>query len=270
MSKIKLIAMDIDGTVLGKGHVVSKKTLDILDKARNSNIKVCLATGRHILRTKNIAESIKSHLNGDYVVCLNGGGLYKFENNNINTIFEVTFTVEEFDNIYKKAKELNVNCWSYDKKDNTSTVLKRNLFTFALSKLSGRKSIVYKNDIKTLSYKLICNGKGKNIKKFKDYLNSSGFRYYDWSYSDSSKRIEVCPKGINKSYALNKILELENINLNEVAFFGDGDNDKELLKLVGYGVAMGNAHEEVKKHATHITLKNTEDGIYEFLKDYIQ
>ncbi|AKX33785.1 HAD superfamily hydrolase [Spiroplasma litorale] len=269
MHNVKLIVMDIDGTLLGKGHKVSKKTLDILKMARAKNIKICLATGRHFYRTEEISRIIESDVNNDYLVCLNGGALYKYENKNLNVIYEKTFSEEEFNYIYDESKKIKLNCFSYDKNNETAYVVKKSLFTFILGKVSKRKPVVYDNETKNISYKIIGNGKPAAIKKIKQILQKKSFRIYDWSYSNKSKRIEISPKDVNKVCAIKKLAELEKINKEEIVFFGDGDNDKELLSWVKYGVAMGNAHKEVLRHASYKTKKNTKDGIEYFLKSIL-
>ncbi|ASP27893.1 HAD superfamily hydrolase [Spiroplasma corruscae] len=270
MKDIKLIVMDIDGTILGKGHEVTSKTLEALQMARSKNVKICLATGRHFYRTKKIAETILSDINQDYVICLNGAGLYKYnEKKSIDIIEEKVFTVEEFQWIYNEAKKLKLNCWSYDKQEKTAHVIKRSFFTMFLNKIANRKSVVFKKDTKNIAFKILANGKSKSISKLKKILRERKFRIYDWSYSDASKRIEISPKGVNKAYAVKKIAELENISKDNIMFFGDGDNDKELLGWCKYGVAMGNAHEEVAKNASYKTLKNTEDGVAHFINKNI-
>jgi len=79
---------------------------------------------------------------------------------------------------------------------------------------------------------------------------------------------EVSIFGIHKASAIEKVIEHLGINKENTYAFGDGSNDIEMLQFVQYGVAMGNAKEEVKKAANDITDRHDEDGIYNSFKKY--
>ena len=74
--------------------------------------------------------------------------------------------------------------------------------------------------------------------------------------ADTKKWLVLTPKGLNKKSSLQQLGEKLNIKLEEMIFFGDGTNDIEVITAVGCGVAMGNALEEVKRKASHITTSN--------------
>lgn len=86
-------------------------------------------------------------------------------------------------------------------------------------------------------------------------------------YRSNDTLIEVTPKAISKLSAI-EILLNGNDTLNEVIAFGDNYNDVEMLSHVACSVAVGNAREEVKSIANHITLNNTEEGVAHFLKQH--
>ena len=80
--------------------------------------------------------------------------------------------------------------------------------------------------------------------------------------------IELLPLGIDKGIALNSLLSHYGMSADRLIAFGDSHNDIDMLTTAGIGVAMGNAEEEVKSAADHITLSNEEDGVYHFLLRY--
>lgn len=74
-------------------------------------------------------------------------------------------------------------------------------------------------------------------------------------------------KAINKKLAVDRVIELCNLNRREVAVFGDDYNDIEMLKGFMHSVAMGNASDEVKRCARFVTLGNDEEGIHHALSN---
>lgn len=79
---------------------------------------------------------------------------------------------------------------------------------------------------------------------------------------------EISLLGIHKATAIEKIIQHLDINKENTFAFGDGLNDIEMLSFVRYGIAMGNANEEVKRAAADITDRHDEDGIYNSFKKY--
>lgn len=78
--------------------------------------------------------------------------------------------------------------------------------------------------------------------------------------------IELLPEGIDKGVALEQLLDCYGMQRSQLIAFGDSHNDIDMLRIAGMGVAMGNAEQEVKQAADHITLSNEEDGVAVFLE----
>ena len=87
--------------------------------------------------------------------------------------------------------------------------------------------------------------------------------------STSAGYIEFVKKGIKKSEAIQSIMKTYQIKQEEVMAMGDGENDIEMLKFAGWGVAMKNAREDVKKVANVVTTSNNEDGVAKAIEKYI-
>ena len=87
-------------------------------------------------------------------------------------------------------------------------------------------------------------------------------------YRSNDTLIELAPKSVSKLSAI-KIVLASDESLAEVISFGDNYNDIEMLQHSGLGVAVGNAREEVKAVADHVTLPNTEDGVARFISEHL-
>lgn len=77
--------------------------------------------------------------------------------------------------------------------------------------------------------------------------------------------LEIFSKEVNKGEAVKFFINYKKVPVNDTFGFGDNFNDQEMLKMVGNSVVMGNAPDELKKHADHVTLDNNHDGIAAFL-----
>jgi hydroxymethylpyrimidine pyrophosphatase-like HAD family hydrolase len=73
--------------------------------------------------------------------------------------------------------------------------------------------------------------------------------------------LEILPYGASKGEGVKKLLEHYSLDRNHTIAFGDGENDVEMLQLVGLGVAVDNAREKLKRVATALTLSNNDDGV---------
>ena len=112
------------------------------------------------------------------------------------------------------------------------------------------------------------------------YLDKKSQEFYEFyesihiprSYFESEYRLEdleVYYKENHKATGILKALEYLNLPIEESYAFGDGENDIEMLATVGYGIAMGNVAENVKRHAKQVTDSVSQDGVASGIKKYI-
>ena len=87
--------------------------------------------------------------------------------------------------------------------------------------------------------------------------------------SSGSLNLEVMPQGVDKGTGLAELAAFYGIPLENVMVFGDYDNDLPMFRRAGYPVAMGNATEEIKRHAWQVTAPNTEDGLAQAIEKYV-
>lgn len=80
--------------------------------------------------------------------------------------------------------------------------------------------------------------------------------------------VDIIPAGGSKGVAVEKVLEHYHIDRSEAVAFGDGNNDMEMLKAAGHGIAMGNASDELKEIAEEVCGHVADDGIYYYCKEH--
>ena len=128
---------------------------------------------------------------------------------------------------------------------------------------------------------LICQDTIKGEKYYENFYNTLKWSFiipllfftlhYFLLYILNSKRwLTINVANVNKLNTLKKICDDIKCSINEVIFFGDGENDLILIENAGIGIAMGNAIDIVKERATYVTLSNDNDGIAEYLENNLE
>ena len=258
---IKLIAVDMDGTVLDDSHVKAlPETIAAIKKAKEAGITTVIATGRPLLEAKiPFLENLELF---DYYICNNGTYFwdskkdkFTFEKSLTKEVAKVTaklaeennsfFTLHTQRNVYKvKTEGIDLNAPEWQE-------MKRFKLTTMEQALSARGAITQVS-IRTTKEKAI------NIKeKLLAFSNDISVTIANDVY------VDVNPKGITKFEGLHNLGAMIDIDPEEMMAFGDSGNDVEMLKNVGIGIAMGNATEEAKKVADEVIGDNTTTAIAE-------
>jgi Cof subfamily protein (haloacid dehalogenase superfamily) len=244
----KAIVLDLDGTLLNSTKNIETHSLMMIEKAVNMKWEIIISTSRPVRATKIV---VPKWFNDFYWVVCNGAW------------------------IIKKNKILKRNEISNDSAIKLIEVLKKNNLSFFVeaedllfSEIDLPTGFYGKcNDLDKLGNKNICKILIK-INSFKEQMKALGLipKYFTSIITDKGGFIQILQKGCNKLNGVKYILDNEGISLNDTIAFGDDNNDFELIKTVGTGVAMGNATEMLKKVATNITFSNDNDGVGIFLK----
>ena len=259
---IKLIATDMDGTLLDEHGKLPKDFFDVLDKLNNKNIKFVVASGRPY---PTLYENFKPYSDNIYYICDNGAYVVedkgKFSINIIdkNIVNKIIKTCENIDNIElilcgtkgayhrpcsdKFVKEINKY---YIKKHIVEDLysIDDDIFKVTLCDLSGASN----NSNETL-YPLFGN----------DLMVVVAGEIW----------LDIMNKNVNKGAALEKIQIDENISYEETMVFGDYYNDVEMLKKAKYSFVMENANEDMKQYGNYIAKSNKEYGVIQAIKEYI-
>ena len=265
--KYKVIALDLDGTLVSSDHYILPETKEALIAAQEKGLKVILASGRPTPGMMNLAKALELEKFGGFVLSYNGGRITNMKSKEV--IHEVFLTAEEAHEVYDFAKENNVNVMAYDGEDiitedhDAYIQIESDINEMPLKRTDNFKKAVVNNTIKTLT-----TGTPDRIAEVeKHYLNKFGDRF---SICRSMPFfLEVMPQGINKAASLGKLLETLEMEPKDMVACGDGFNDIEMVKYAGLGVAMGNAVPEVKAVADYVAKSNDENGIVDVIEKFI-
>lgn len=288
--KFKLIALDIDGTLITNHYTISSRTRRALKSAMDAGIKVTIATGRFYPSAYHIARSIA--INAP-MVC-NDGALIKdvFSKRTLSfTPLSLNLARELLDRA-SRYRSFKVQIFMLDYKIYAGHNYRR-MQIQRFFKLSNRYTLIgcfnylrdfvfvpVKNagDIKgamklmqTPPAKLVIYGEPEEMAAFKKEIAA---------YNVDKKRIflttaikntvDILNGEISKARGLAILAQILGIKREEIIAVGDNINDMGMLEYAGLGVAMGNAPDIVKQKADVVTASNNEDGIAVLLEGLLK
>ena len=283
----KLVAIDLDGTMLNSYGIVTQNTKDVIEKVQEKGIEVIIASGRPIDSIKTIAKEIKSE---KYFISGNGAIIYDIKKDEIiyeNTlkkskILDIVKICEEnsiYYNIYTEkeilAKSLNYNVLYYykenlnkEEKNKTHIKIVEDLYKY----LEERDEKVIKVTICDNS-KLIFNSILKKVKTIEEievlevsHMSRKMIRQGTEEVPIEYYYTEISAKNVDKWNAIEILAEKLNVKREEIVAIGDNMNDEKMIKEAGLGIAMGQSSPKITKISNYITDSNNEEGVANALK----
>lgn len=260
---IKMVATDIDGTILGESFEFSPAIIECIKNLTLKDIKVVLVTGRMHLAALKLAQ--KLGLNTPIVSYQ--GGLIKEQNG--NTLYQRNLDPKRVKEVIKWAKENDIHINLY--MDDILYVENDNI---AIKRYTGERFIPYK----------VCNFDDleiKNVNKILAIDFNDAEKVTNWvSYlrklmpelyivKSTPYFCEVSNNEAKKSCAVEFLQNYWGLNKDEILCIGDQNNDIELLKAGGIAVAMGNATEELKSAADYVTDTIDNDGFVKAINKFV-
>lgn len=263
----KLIAIDMDGTLLKDNKTISNENLKAIMEASEHGIKVSLATGRPIKGIENYLKQLNLISDSNYAVGFNGAVVENTKSHQI--ISEDLLSLDDIKFINKLNKRSDVYTQLALKDSSVSPV--RNKY----SELDARlNDITFKVDnLKNVSenehiFKLMFLGEEPALSQCISELPKEVYDKYTIVRSEP-EILEFINKNTNKGHGVDVLAKKFGIDKSEVICIGDSFNDVHMLKYAGLGVAMGNAASEVKKIANYVTKTNEENGVAHVINKFV-
>ena len=262
---VKLIASDLDGTLLTNKKELSPKTKKALDTAAAQGIYIVPATGRSF---ESVPEMIREYPGVEYLITANGGAVYSVkEQRRIYQCLLRPESVEAAIAVRKKEKiimEVVIDGVPY-----AEEAYVRDPLTYLATEYGARYIKATRKPVKDIilfaadhareldSISFVCSHEDRNR-----LYGSLGDEIPDiYVTSSVPTLLEIGHRDAGKGKTLLWLLDLLGISPEEAMAFGDADNDSSMLEVVKYGFAMGNATENCKKSAAYVTGTNEEDGV---------
>lgn len=268
---VKLMAFDLDDTLLTSERTISDKTVSVLKKCVEKGIYIVLCSGRPEGGIFPFVErlGLKDCEYGKYIAAINGCSIYDVQKN-------------------KKVYAQNVDADLLLEVDR-------------LAEEAGLKSEVYAPDVVyfaevnewTMKDPILCGIKGEAVADYRKFLAEGEFpkmlipgepeklielqkkikaELGDRINAFTSKPyfLEILRPDCGKGISMNWLADYVGISRDTVMAFGDGMNDENMIRLCNYGVAMQNANPLLKECADFITdLDNDHDGVADFIEKYV-
>jgi Cof subfamily protein (haloacid dehalogenase superfamily) len=268
---IKVIIMDVDGTLTNGKKVVTPQTKEALLKAEEKGAILILASGRPTSGLMDLARELKMDKHHGLLVSYNGSKVVDCETN--ETLFNQALSIEEAKAVLEHMKKFDRVRPMIDKGE---YMYVNNVYDNWIT-WNGKPFDVIQYESRGGKFKLC---EIDDLAAFVDYpvnkiLTTSDPEYLQAHYQEMMEPFkdtlscmftgdfyfEFTAQGIDKAKALDTVLIPMGYTREEMIAFGDGHNDASMVKYAGTGVAMANAVQDLKDIADEVTLSNEEDGI---------
>ena len=268
MNNIRLLALDLEDTLLRSDYSVSGRTKNAVKRAVSLGITVVLVSGRIPSDMERFSKIFGLNKKSGYLVCNNGALV--IESNTGKIVHETRIAPEIALAICELADAEGFAVQRYE--DDVMYVSRQNEYTMYDEKLTGIKQVVVENFHDMLGsncYKLLVPGDPMLLSPLESlirtYLESDITLFTNKPYF-----LEILPPQTNKSVALSKIAELLGVSREETMAVGDSLTDEAMIEWAGIGVCMINGDERLKSRAKIITEQsNDDDGAAEIIIKYI-
>jgi len=277
---IKLIASDLDGTIIGNPKTISKYNLKVIDDLHKNHIPFVICTGKTYAISKGICKDLHANFgifgNGSQIINLTTG----------EEIVRKTLSKRDLKYCFSVIKKHDLHTHIYTENGIVSTNLEymdlRNSILFpneiqfeivdsVFSHIKKEKATVFKLIISSPSSLLEIKQKlEKNKNLTVSHFSKTGI-YKDTIINKEYEYLDITSPNTNKQVALEFLGNHLHIKPDEMLTIGDNLNDLAMVKEAGIGVAVANAYDELKQVAKYTTSKSVEQGgfaeaIYKFIE----
>jgi len=269
--KYKLVAIDMDGTLLNSKNQVSDRTRNAIEEAKKNGVHIILSTGRILKSALSYSGSL--NLKNPIVAC--NGAIIVDESQNI--VYRKTMDKGLVKDIVNLAKQENIYCHFYDESRFYSSMRVEEILQFynegnektntsiELRVFDDIEEIINTKDFNIYKFIFIENNKDK-LQNFRTQLNTLSNINISSSWSNN---VEAMGLNVSKGEAIKELCNRLNIDKSQVIAIGDSENDLSMINFAGLGVAMGNGNELIKEQSGYITSSNDEDGVAKVIEKFI-
>ena len=278
MKDIKLIALDLDGTLFNKNGIITEEVKKELNRAAAQGVKIVISTGRPFngLPFEQIKDTTI-----EYALTTNGASVYRIEGK--ECLHEDGMDLDTINPIldWILEKEIHIDIYM-DGVGFTPIRCRQNLQRLDVPESLRTYMLATRTPVEDLA--AYVNDCGKKIQKINlnFYPQSDGtFMYRDETLAflkansaievvcGGFNNFEISKAGVSKKEGLEFLASYLGTSLEHTMAMGDSENDYSMINAAGIGVAMGNASDDVKAIADYITTSNEENGVGEAIKHFI-
>ena len=264
-TRIRLVALDLDGTLIGDDLILRPRVRDAVARARAEGVAVTIVTGRMFAAARPFVHALG--IEGP-VVCYQGAAIYDAATG--ETLRETPVRQDVTRDALQWAHDYGVHAQCYA--DDTLYVDEINRFSKRYTDLARVEPVVVPSlreafhDRPTIKIVTVDDAQNsdKNLAALRELLGERA--YLTRSHVDF---VEAVDPAVNKGEALAFVAQRQGVSLDETLAVGDAWNDVPLLEVAAVGVAMGSGPPELLAHADHVVADVAHDGVAEALERYV-
>lgn len=276
---IKLIASDLDGTIIDNQHIIPNANLKAINDLKKANIPFVVCTGK----TYSISKDICKNLNASFGIFGNGSQIIDLSTG--EEISRQVLTLDEIKSCFSIIQAHNLHVHAYTE---------NGIITTNLEYMDLRNSILFPDKInfeivnsvfdyikthESTVFKLIFSSTS-SLSKIKEelelttnltitHITKTG-KYKDKIIDKEYEYLDISPLNVTKGKALEVLSQYLELKKEDILSVGDNINDIDMFRASGIGAAVNNAYDEVKQVANYVTTNSAEnagfaEAIYKFI-----
>ena len=269
MSTIRMLALDLDGTLTNSAKEITPRTRAALDAAMEKGVTIVLASGRPTVGVRPVADTLGLPERGGCILAYNGGKIVDCRTG--ETLYQRQFPPELIPAVCAFAAETDTAVLSYDK---TGVVSERPEDPWvqreaAINRIPAQKVEHLSDYLDYPVCKLLMTVPPARMAEV-EALAQARFGGQIGVFRSCDFFLELVPLGVGKDTSLDAVLRARGLGPEHLMAVGDGMNDLPMIRYAGVGVAMANADPAVKARADYVTAAdNDHDGVAEAVEKYI-
>lgn len=257
-----LVALDIDGTILGHDGSLSQAMIDAVHALIDEGTHVVLSTGRSIPAVTPIIDALG--LPPGWAICSNGAVTIRYESADDYEIEDVV-TFDPGPTLRKMREHAPDALFAVE---DVGTGFKLS-HEFPMGELSGEHIIVpFEELCDTAASRVTVRDPQKSAADFHELVRRSGLHGVSYAVGWTAW-LDISPEGVSKASALDVVRQRLRVEPGATLAAGDGHNDIEMLGWAEYGIAMGDADDTTRAAADYVTGPVREDGLVPVLRSFL-
>lgn len=266
---IKLVAIDIDGTLLNSDRKITPRVKESLQMANAKGTNIVLCTGRPLPGVQDLLKELDLFGENDYVITYNGALVQATQSKKI--ISQHTLSYDDFLEIELMSRKVGSHLHTID--DTTIYTANKNISSFTVHEAFLVNMPLKYRTVEEMTpelniIKMMMIDEPAILDQAIDKIPES-FKEKFTTVKSTEFYYEILNKNASKGIALKELANHLGIAQEETMAIGDNENDLSMIAYAGVGVAMGNATETVKLAADVLTTSHDEDGVANVIEKYV-
>lgn len=261
-----LIALDIDGTILGHDGSLSSEVAEIVDRLVSDDTHVVLSTGRSLTAVLPVISQLG--LTSGWAVCSNGAVTIRYGGGPGEPGDPVSYRVEDLITFDPEPALRKLREHVPDALYAVEVLGEGFMVTepFPLGELTGRQEVVpFEELCRSAASRVTVRAPDLTAEDFHELVDRTGLHGVSYAVGWTAW-LDLSPEGVSKASALEVVRQRLSVSPADTLAAGDGRNDIEMLGWAGYGIAMGDADETTRAAADYVTGSVADDGLVPVLR----